>query len=315
MSRAVFTLSLDLELGWGSWSSGKFSDETFAGGSRYARLLDDLARELDMSFTWAVVAALFDLRTDELHSAPDGLSVGVLRPMLGPFRQRLPTVGRVLGAPEAFLDPALMDRLVESPVGHELATHTYFHALPTTAAGLQADVQACRRAMTRRPLSTIVYPRDGVDLVGALPGAGVTQYRDRPVAAYYRPGRSAAVARVRHSLDQALGRPAGLAGVRSGAAKGFSSSGLLTLRYGARRRIPLPALRRRFLTPLDDAVRRGGIYHLWTHPWNLAIPGSDGFGLLAEVLHRAATLRDRGDIEVLTMDQVCRRPAVQGLTS
>ena len=169
--------------------------------------------------------------------------------------------------------------------------------------------------MTRRPLSTIVYPRDGVDLVGALPGAGVTQYRDRPVAAYYRPGRSAAVARVRHSLDQALGRPAGLAGVRSGAAKGFSSSGLLTLRYGARRRIPLPALRRRFLTPLDDAVRRGGIYHLWTHPWNLAIPGSDGFGLLAEVLHRAATLRDRGDIEVLTMDQVCRRPAVQGLTS
>ena len=129
-----------------------------------------------MSFTWAVVAALFDLRTDELHSAPDGLSVGVLRPMLGPFRQRLPTVGRVLGAPEAFLDPALMDRLVESPVGHELATDTYFHALPTTAAGLQADVQACRRAMTRRPLSTIVYPRETASTSwGALPGAGVTQ--------------------------------------------------------------------------------------------------------------------------------------------
>jgi hypothetical protein len=60
---------------------------------------------------------------------------------------------------------------------------------------------------------------------------------------------------------------------------------------------------------LDDAVEQGGIYHLWTHPWNLAIPGSDAFELLVEVLQRAATLRDQGDIDVLTMDQACRRAA------
>jgi hypothetical protein len=309
MTRATFTLSLDLELGWGSWSSGKFSDETYAGGSRYARQIDDLSRDLDLPFTWAIVGALFDLSIGELSGVPPALSVGALRPMLGPYRQPLPTVGRVLAAPEAFLDRPLVQRLAESPAGHELGTHTYFHACPSTAAGLQTDVEACRRAMTQHETRTIVFPRDAVQHVEVLPAAGVDQYRDRPEAPYYSEGRSAAMARVRHTLDQALGRPARMAKARPGAVTAYSSSAVLTLRYGARRHIPLRALRRRFLQPLDDAVRRGGIYHLWTHPWNLAIPGSDGFGLLSEVCHRAAQLRDRGDLDVLTMRDVCRRRA------
>jgi hypothetical protein len=307
--RGAFTLSLDVELAWGSWKRGSFSMDTFAGGSRMARRLDGRCRELRLPATWAVVGALFDLAKEELEGVAPETSVAALRPLLGPYVDPLPTVGQVLAAPHAFLDPELVHELSASTADHELGTHTYFHATPTTESGLVADVTACRAATPpRSPVRTIVYPRDAVRHVCALPAAQIDQYRT-PGAAYYfqGSGKPAGWGRVAHTIDQFLGRPAPLIDVRLGAVVAVPSSGVLTLRYGLRRRIPIRSLRRRYLRPLDHAARTGGVYHLFTHPWNLSLPGSDAFELLGDVLGRAAELRDRGDIEVLTIGGLAAR--------
>jgi hypothetical protein len=310
----VFTLSLDLELAWGSWSRGSFSMDTFAGGSWMARRVDDRCRELRLPATWAVVGAMFDLANAELAEVDPESSVSVLRPHLGPYVDPLPTVGHVLAAPHAFLDPELVHELSASSAGHELGTHTYFHATPTTATGLVADVIACRAA-TPSPVRTLVYPRDAVKHVSALPAAQINQYR-APGAAHYfqKTGKPAGMGRVAHTIDQFLGRPAPLVDVRPGAVVAVPGSGVLTLRYGLRRRIPIRSVRRRFLRPLEHAARTGGVYHLTTHPWNLALPRSDAFDVLGEVLGRAAELRDVGDIEVLTIDGLVARSR-QGATT
>jgi peptidoglycan/xylan/chitin deacetylase (PgdA/CDA1 family) len=299
----VFTLSLDLELAWGSWQRGSFAMDTFAGDSRMARRIDRRCRELRLPATWAVVGAWFDLAEQELQDVPPETSVAALRPGLGPYADPLPTVGQVLAAPDAFLDPELVQELSTSTAGHELGTHTYFHANPTTESGLVADVTACRAATpSRSPVRTIVYPRDAVRHVSALPAAQIDQYRTPGAARYFqKTGRPVGWGRAAHTLDQFLGRPAPLIDVQPGAVVAVPSSGVLTLRYGLRRRIPIRSLRRRYVRPLERAARTGGVYHLWTHPWNLALPGSDAFELLGDVLGRAAELRDRGDIEVLTI--------------
>jgi len=238
-----------------------------------------------------------------------GSSVGAVRPHLGPYADALPTAGQVLAAPHAFLDRPLVHELNGSSAGHELATHTYFHATPTTPDGMVADLIACREATpSAAPVRTIVYPRDVVQHVTALPRAQVEQYR-APAAAYHfqRAGRPSGWSRVAHTIDQFLGRPAPLVELRPGAPVAVPSSGVLTLRHGLRRRIPIRSIRRRYLVPLDHAARTGGVYHLYTHPWNLALPGSDALELLGDVLTRAAELRDRGDIEILTIAGLAAR--------
>jgi hypothetical protein len=53
------------------------------------------------------------------------------------------------------------------------------------------------------------------------------------------------------------------------------------------------------------------MFHLWTHPWNLSIPGSDAFELLADALGEVADRRDRGDLDVVTMAEAARRACYQ----
>ena len=307
--RAAFTLSLDVELAWGSWRRGSFSMDTFAGDSQMSRRLDARCRELRLPATWAIVAATFDLDKDELEAMPPETSVAALRPSLGPYDDALPTVGRVLAAPDAFLDPELVHELSSSPAGHELGTHTYFHANAAVPSVLVADVNACRAATpSGSPVRTIVFPRDAVRHVSALPAAQIDQYRAPGAARYFQgSGKPAGWGRVAHTIEQFVGRPAPLVELRPGNPVAVPSSGVLTLRYGIRRRIPIRSVRRRYLRPLDHAVRTGGVYHLYTHPWNLALAGSDAFELLGDVLDRAAELRDRGDIEVLTIGGLAAR--------
>lgn len=305
----AFTLSLDVELAWGSWRRGSFSMETFAGDSRMSRRVDGRCRELRLPATWAIVGALSDLHKEELEAVAPETSVAALRPCLGPYADPLPTVGRVLAASDAFLDPGLVHELSSSSAGHELGTHTYFHANPTTPGGMVADVVACRAATPPgSPVRTMVYPRDAVRHVSALPAAEIEQYRTPSAARYFqRSGKPRGWGRIAHTVDQFIGRPAPLVEPRPGKPVAVPSSGVLTLRYGIRRRIPIRFVRRRYLRPLDQAARTGGVYHLYTHPWNLALPGSDAFELLGDVLGRAAELRDRGDIEVLTIGGLAAR--------
>lgn len=308
----VFVLSLDLELAWGSWRRTDIPAQAFAGGAHYARRLDAIARERRLAFTYAVVGSLAGLTLGMLEAADPDDGVDTLFPGLGPYAQGLPSVRQVRASPECWLAADLVDELRTSPAGHDIGSHSFFHVTPATRAAMANDVTACADAvMGGQPVASYIFPRDAIAEVAGLGDAGVRIYRG-PVEAWYRrrQGTPHGLAdRIAHTLVQAAGCPTSLAHVRAGSPAEITSSGILTLRTGVRRRIPLAALRRRFLRPLERAAATGGIYHLWTHPWNLALPGSDAFELLAEVLHRAADLRDRGDLEVATMRDLAARGA------
>lgn len=302
---ATFTLSADVEMAWGSWRDGHWPWEAFASEPDIVRRLDDLAVSLDTPITFGVVGALAGADFDRLDQIDPALGVDAAFPDLagGYLPGSVPTVGQVLLRPEAWLNATVVDRLRFSSARHEICSHTFFHTLPRSADRMPADVAATRQAVG--DVSSLIFPQDSLGFVESLPASGLNAYRGTGESAYMRSqGRPRHIGRMVHLLEQAVGRPAPLAQVQPGRATCLTTSAYLTLRTGVRRRIPVTALRRRFITPLHDAVRRSGNYHLWTHPWNLALPGSDGFDLLAEVLLTAAELQRRGDLRVCTMSKL-----------
>lgn len=305
----IFTLSLDLELAWGSWQRTRVPAEAFVGGAHFARKLDALAQELSMAFTFAIVGAVKGLSLTEIEGLETITPVNVVRPELGPFQERLPTVGQIRDAPERWLAPDVVDDLISSPAGHDIGSHTYFHSVPATREGFIADVRACRTSFgTATGVRSLVFPRNAMRHEDALGDADILVYRGKTLGASGHIGGSLSVAaRVWHTAEQVFGRRAGLATIERESPALLTSSAILTLRTGLRRRIPMAVLRRRFVRPLQDAARSGGIYHLWSHPWNLALPDSDAFELLGEVCSAAAALRNRGDMEILTMTQLSDR--------
>ncbi len=156
-------------------------------------------------------------------------------------------------------------------------------------------------------MSSIVYPRDEVRFPEAVHEAGLTSYRSTGESWHFRStGKPRRLGRLAHTLDQLVGRPAPLATVRGHGPVAIGSSGILTLRSGLRRRIPYRVIRSRFIKPLHEAAASRGLYHLWTHPWNLALPDSDALILLEDVCATANLLVERWDLQVLTMAEVAR---------
>jgi hypothetical protein len=71
--------------------------------------------------------------------------------------------------------------------------------------------------------------------------------------------------------------------------------------HGFRRMVPVSWRTRRAMKGLDAAVGRRRIFHLWTHPTNLADRVEPMLGGLREILKRVAWLRDRGLLRVMPM--------------
>ncbi len=76
---------------------------------------------------------------------------------------------------------------------------------------------------------------------------------------------------------------------------------LLMHRRGLRRLISSAAQISKAKAGLRRAVEQGGVFHLWTHPFNLTIERASMLRVLAEILAEAARLRKEGALEIRTM--------------
>lgn len=305
----AFLLSLDLEMAWGSWQRQRFPRETFAAEPDIAAALDDLAVEQRAPFTFGVVGALAGLVERDFNQLDPDATVDAAVPALeGRYASgSLPTVRQVLASPGQWFAGPTVRRLRDSPAAHELCSHTFFHALPSSARDMIDDIAETRSTVSPE-LSSLIFPRDRLHFLEALSSAGVDTVRGTGESRYFRQtGKPCRLGRLAHLADQVVGRPAPLSKVHTGRPVQVTTSAYLTLREGVRRKIPMASLRRRFLTPLWRARDSGGMYHLWTHPWNLAVPRSDAMSLLTEVVVEAARLRDAGDLQILTIEQARQR--------
>ncbi|MEV0595079.1 polysaccharide deacetylase family protein [Nonomuraea cavernae] len=276
----ICILSIDTELAWGTDAADlPRLSEAFDEEPRITRRLIDVFDAYQIPATWAVVGRLL------VQPEPDDRNVR---------------------APERwYYAPYLVDWIGGARVRHEIGTHTfthvYAHDASTTRDVWMRELEAAARVSEQFGLSmrSIVHPRNQIGYVDTLPDFGIIAYRG--VERNWYGNRLGAA----HFLDRALGTAATTYDVntlREGdRLVNLPASQFLVGSNGLRKLIPISSRVRQARLGLDRAVRRGEVYHLWFHPFNLA--GDRTFRALEHILRDISARRDRGELAVMTMAQ------------
>jgi hypothetical protein len=184
LDKAVFVISLDTELAWGSFD--RQGVEKYA--HYYAQVRDIVGKLLQMfslyeiKATWAVVGHLF-LRTCS-RNGPDNHR-HVLQPAYHWYPQ-----GWLSHDPYASADthpffyaPDIVDHIGASCPRHEIASHTFTHAIlgdpECTSEVALSQLAECKRLAQARGMDmvSLVYPRNSVGHLEILCRLGFLSYR------------------------------------------------------------------------------------------------------------------------------------------
>jgi len=309
---ASFVISLDTELAWGSLHRGGY-----AGRRRlYERtrsVVDavlGMFEQYEISATWAVVGHLMrGFPGDHVESVSRDNN-GLLGSAISEFADSLPSVphwGR--DDVELWYAPDIVKRIANCPVRQEIGSHTFTHAIvsgdPISRQRLREELKACRGLAQSWgvELRSFVYPRNSIAHLDMLSSAGFTSYR----------GLSPSWGRDPGAPLERLKRLAGhfLVTCPPVAWPSFST-GLVNVpatyeyphRSGWGRWLPIGFRVRRALKGLRQAAATGSIFHLWTHPFNLADDPDGLLSGLVRIFREYRVLRDSGLILSRTMSDV-----------
>jgi peptidoglycan/xylan/chitin deacetylase (PgdA/CDA1 family) len=312
----TFALTFDTELIWGSFDHTP--PDVFA--RRYPdvrRTIASVIRLLDryeVSATWAIVGHLFlnECRRDSTGLAHPELTV---RPRQrwrpGDWYDADPCTDRSRD-PLWYADD-ILDALQAMRTPQEIGCHSFSHALygdpAVTREAINADLEACVSVAAARgiTLRSFVFPRNSEGHHDALRAHGFRAYRGADPT--WHAGLWAPLGQAGHLIDQIAGFPPPVSQPheRLPGLWNIPGSGLLIHRTGVRGLVPLASRIRKAEIGLRRAQATGGIYHLWTHPFNLASDRRFMVAALEAILQRAVEARDAGNIVIEPMGAIADR--------
>jgi peptidoglycan/xylan/chitin deacetylase (PgdA/CDA1 family) len=307
--RGVFALSLDFELIWGALDL--FGPERFRRACTIERnevipRLLDLLVEFQIPATWCVVGHLF------LESCDGGKHAEVLSPTHDWFEQD--RGGNEETAP-LFFARSLIEKIRACPVRQEIGCHSFSHMIfgdrncsaEAARSELAASVRAAREMGIE--LRSFAFPRNQVGHLQALSEHGFVCYRGPEPVWYEQINLPPAIKRLAHlcSVLVAAQPPVSLPEMTEAGLWNIPGSMIYFPMHGLRRHIPVQMRVRRAIKGLEAAAARKRIFHMWFHPTNLADRIEPMFHGLREIFARARTMRERGQIDILTMSQIASR--------
>jgi peptidoglycan/xylan/chitin deacetylase (PgdA/CDA1 family) len=296
-------ISIDAELGWGFCDYEQPPPSRVAAGRAGWRTLLDLLGAHDLPATWAVVGHLFLDDCDGVH--PELPSVE------GWFdRERTAWLRR----PELRFGRDLVAATAGSPVGHELACHSFSHVLFDDArvtreiarAEIEVAVEAARSFGVE--FDSFVFPRNRIGHRDLLAAHGFRCYRglrSRPGGRLRRAGGKVLSAIDPGRVDLVAPRVD-----EYGLVEVPASLFLFGFEGWPRRlaaSLGTDPVVRQAEHAIDRASREDGLFHLWLHPNNLRT-ARDVERVRAVLAHLAAR-RERTDLTVETMAEVAERVA------
>ncbi len=312
----TFSLTFDTELIWGSFDStppdefGRLYPDIRKTIEGTLRLLD----RYEVSGTWAVVGHLFlaECSRDRTGLAHPEI---VVRPRQswrqGDWYASDPGTNR--DQDPLWYGDDIIDALLAAGTPQEIGCHSFSHVLygdpDLTREAVDADLDACLAYAAARgiTLRSFVFPRNSEGHHEALRQHGFTAFRGADPTWHARlPGQ---LARAAHLLDQAAGLvpPVSAPYEKLPGLWNMRGSALLIHRRGVRRAIPMASRLRKARAGLRRAAATGGLFHLWTHPFNLASDPRFMLTTLEAILREAIAYRDRGDIVIESMGATAQR--------
>lgn len=309
-----FTLSLDLELIWGTLDL--FGPERFRSVCEIEReeiveRLLDLFVEFDISATWCTVGHLFldgcDPRTSHKH--PE-----IIRPAHHWYQHDW--FAHDPGGDEdehpIFFGRSLIEKILDCPVPQEIGCHTFSHVIfgdngcsrETALSEVSACVELAREFGIR--MQSFAFPRDQVGHLDVLREYGFTCYRGAEPHWYEKSSLPKPVKRLAHLWDVLVAAqpPTVLPEQTEEGIWNIPGSMIYFPMHGVRRFIPISRRVKRVIKGLEAAVRQKRIFHLWFHPTNLAVETETMFDGLRAILDHACELRERGALAIQPMAEL-----------
>ncbi len=311
----TFALTFDTELIWGSFDEmppAEF-DRRFPDVRGTIQSILRLLETYEISATWAVVGHLFlsECRRDSAGIAHAQLVRPPQSWRPGDWYSADPCTDR-LRDPLWYGDD-ILDALQAARTPQEIGSHSFSHILfgdpALTREAVDADLKACIGLAEARgiTLRSFVFPRNSEGHHAALQAHGFRAFRGVDPA-WYGKLRGAA-GRGAHLVDQVVALPPPVSHPREKLPGlwNIAGSGLLMHRTGLRRLVPMVSRIEKAKAGLRRAQQTGGVYHLWTHPFNLASDSRFMIATLDAILREAVAARDRGGIVIESMGAIADR--------
>jgi hypothetical protein len=275
--KGIFVICLDTELAWGTQGKPRYEHAYRNTRAVIEEMLNILGR-YQLSATWAVVGKLFLDKTEEndIWHVPDAVR-----------------------------------RIMACPVPQEIGCHSFAHTLYESSCDadcVHQDLAQCR-ALARTwdlKMESFVYPRNVVKYAEQLSSHGFRIFRDRDNTWYNRlPG---VLRRAGHALD-AYCWPYAPVGTltRTHGVLAVPGNQFFTHRMGWARWLPVSFQVRKACHGLEHAARQRKIFHLWTHPFNVATDPRNLLEGFRKICEHAARLREKDILENMTMGQLAHR--------
>ena len=312
----TFALTFDTELIWGSFD--RLTPDQFA--RQYPDVRQTIAAVLqlvdqfEVAATWAVVGHLFlrECHRDRVGLAHPELLVRPRQSWLsGDWFATDPCTDR--RRDPLWYGDDLVDAVQATKTPQEIGCHSFSHAVYGDPAmpreAVDADLEACITIAAARGLElrSFVFPRNVEGHHEALRAHGFRAYRG--AANSWHLGIGGHLGRATRLIDQMVAFPPPvsqptetLPGLWN-----IPASMLLYPRTGLRRVVPTASTIRKVRTGLRRAQEVGGVFHLWTHPFNLSSDHRVMVPLLEAILREAVEARDRRGLVIETMGAIAQR--------
>lgn len=313
----ALVISLDVELHWGLRDlapvHGAFG-ERLRGDRAAADAILRLFRDHDVRATWAIVGLLFARdRAEALGFRPSVLPA-YEDSSLSPYEEQ---VGDDETSDPFHYASSLVDCIAATP-GQEVASHTYSHYYclepGQDGAAFAADLDSAV-AIARRHgvvLRSLVLPRNQLnpEYAGIVADRGFVAYRGTQPGRPYAP-RSKERQRQWHRAARLADAYAPVVAAPPLRWEDVPDGPLANVRATQYLRPYVPKLRhlegmrlRRLTRTLAEAAARGGLVHLWWHPWDFGTHLDENLRFLDGVLERFEELRSSAGMRSLTMADV-----------
>lgn len=310
MNKGTLIISLDTELAWG-WLSHKDQcarlEPLFNDTKRVITRLLDLFERYNIPVTWAIVGRLLDFPaiTDKQRlELYDTLFPGMQLEAIYNNNEFHSVKHSIL------LHLILIEQIKKYRVDHDIGSHTYSHPFfgnygPESRELIRSDInlgiKSVEHISDQKPVS-FVFPGNQPGFEDVLYDEGIRVVRGVNGSKYKT--RLKILRIFLNRLDLLLPNAAAVVSPYQ------HISGLIVIPgshlfrvsdFGLRRFIPIQLLSIKGIKSLKVAVREGGVYHLWFHPFNFVHREEQHFKELEKVLKLASKLRDSGDLEIRSM--------------
>ena len=309
---AVFVVSIDLEMSWGTIHHGRpHISEHFSNERQIVRDVLDMMEKYGIAGTWAIVGHLFLSTCAPEHGIKH---TEIIRPHYewhpADWYEMDPS-SDVEHEPTWYA-PDLVEAIRDCSMPQEIASHSFGHIIAGDPGcdreAFRSDLAACVSvAKTENiDLRSFVFPRNSIDHVEILEEEGFSAFRGRP------PDRLAHLPVWLRKLFRLIDTisPRSSSGVWPSHSEGlvnvpqtyfFDPNSAVAKRLGGRAWSWL--VRRR----LRHAIRIGSLFHVWFHTHNLGTHPDRGYRALEDLLREVRREIENGRLENLTMGALAGR--------